>query len=117
MLFSYFYRKGLLDLFLFLRRKNLIIDDILLDSGAFSAWTLGIDIDLEKYASWVRQVAGYKAVRCLVPSNLDVIPEPEANKAELEQCAQEGWQNYLRLKELGVEPMPVLHLGEKLRMA
>ena len=115
LLFSFPYRSGFMDFADFLHQQDLVVDEVLVDSGAFSALTLAIDIDLEQYASWVRQVAGYRKVNCLVPSNLDVIPEPEANKAEREQCAEEGWQNYLRLRELGVDPIPVLHHKESLK--
>ncbi len=115
LLFSYPYRSGFMDLADLLYQQDLVVDEVFLDSGAFSAFTLGMEIDLEHLASWIRQVAGYDKVKCFVPTNLDVIPEPEANREQCEQCAEEGFKNYLRLKELGVESIPVLHLGESLR--
>lgn len=111
MLFSFAYLDGLMLLLGYLRDQDLVIDEIFLDSGAYSIATKGIRIDLEEYAGWVRLLDRYSRVRTLVPTNLDVIP---TDAIDLEKCAGEGWRNYLRLKELGVDSIPVLHYGESL---
>ena len=111
MLFSFAYLDGLMPLLGYLRDQDLVIDEIFLDSGAYSIAMKGIRIDLEEYAGWVRLLDRYSRVRTLVPTNLDVIP---TDAIDLEKSAGEGWRNYLRLKELGVDSIPVLHYGESL---
>lgn len=68
------------------------------DSGAHSARTLGIHIDLPTYAAWVRKWA-----HCFtVYANLDVI-----------YGAARTWDNQRALEDdYGLHPMPVFHTGE-----
>lgn len=45
---------------------------LMLDSGAFTAWTLGLDVSLEKFASWAQGVVAERHGTLVV--SLDVIP-------------------------------------------
>jgi hypothetical protein len=87
--------------------------NLMLDSGAYSAWRSDNPIDLEQYAEYLEKAGS--AVQCYV--NLDVIPGERGNKhpssIEVEESAKRGWQNYLRLKKMGLHPIPVFHRGEQ----
>lgn len=109
LLFSFAYPVSLMRLFLYLDRNDLVIHHIMIDSGAFSAWSKGIEIDLEEYAEWVANVATYNRVRSLDCVALDVIPK---DKSEREESAKQSFKNYLRMKKLGVDSIPVFHYGE-----
>lgn len=68
---------------------------VLLDSGAFSAWSRGLAINIDDYANYITNKK---------PSfyfNLDVIGDSEATKLN---------QSYL--ESLGLSPIPIFHLGE-----
>jgi hypothetical protein len=66
------------------------------DSGAFTAHTIGQEVQLPEYARWL-----YRWHRQLhVYANLDAIGDPAAT-----------WANQLQLQERGLRPMPVVHLG------
>ena len=89
--------------------------DILLDSGAFSAWNLGQRIDLDAYIGFVKANKGL-IYRCI---NLDVIPgnfgsrewRPEA----IEAAAAASYANQQKMKEAGLNPIPVFHQDENFR--
>jgi hypothetical protein len=73
---------------------------IFLDSGAFSAWSQGVTIDLEAYCRYVKKNADVFEVA----SVLDVIGDAEGT-----------WQNQLRCDAMdtgGVPILPCFHYGE-----
>lgn len=75
---------------------------ILVDSGAFSADTQGHKITVDEYAGWLREMVvpewGPWLVGCL---NLDVLRDAEAS-----------WVNWRRLERMGLDTIPVTHLGD-----
>lgn len=70
---------------------------VFLDSGAFSAYTMGIEVDLESYCRYCRDNADI----ILFPSVLDGIGDPQ--KTYENQCAMEAER---------VQPLPCFHYGE-----
>jgi len=72
------------------------VNDLILDSGAFSAFTMNVKIDIQKYAKTVLENKQY-ITKC---ANLDVIGNAEAT-----------YENWLYLKEKGCDPLPVIHYG------
>lgn len=95
--------------------------EVMLDSGAFSAHSRGIAIDLQEYADFIIKYAGVFDV----VANLDVIPGPPGSKElnhdpkEAERAAEMGRRNWLdlrvALKPVGIKPIPVYHLGEPIK--
>lgn len=86
---------------------------IMLDSGAFSAWTKGEVVDLDEYCMFIREnidhIDAYVA--------LDVIPAGAKHgaptKAATELAAEQGWRNLLYMRDVwDLDPIPVLHQGE-----
>ncbi len=92
--------------------------DLFLDSGAFTAWAKGSEINLDDYADFV--LANRDAFT--VVANLDVIPgkpgQP-ASAAEVERAAERGWENYAylqkKLRGSGVQLIHTYHRGEDLK--
>ena len=70
---------------------------VFLDSGAFSAFTQGVDIDVEVYAAFCRDHEDIIEV----PSVLDVVGD-----------AVGTWHNQKKLEDLGVNCLPCFHFGE-----
>jgi len=68
--------------------------DLFLDSGGYSAWTKGFDIDLPTYVQFIKDYED----KIETYANLDVIGDGEAS-----------YQNWLAMRELGVDPIPVYH--------
>lgn len=78
--------------------------DLLVDSGAFSSFTQGKEIDLNAYCNFLlkNQDHIHKSI------NLDVIGP---NDPEI--AASAGRDNYLKMREKGVDPIPVFHARER----
>ena len=89
--------------------------DILLDSGAFSAFNLGEHIDLDDYIGFVKANKGL-IYRCI---NLDKIPGNfgirEWRPEGIEAAAAASYANHQKMKEAGLNPIPVFHQDENFR--
>ncbi len=106
--------------------------NLILDSGAFSAWTKGKTLDIHTYAQYARDLldnpkAGTKKIRIV---NLDVIPgkggetkalnrqniskvERQKNQDTINKSAEMGLMNLRIFKEkYGITPIHVFHQGE-----
>lgn len=70
--------------------------EVFADSGAFSAASQGVEIDITQYADWVKRWAHLLTVY----SNLDVIGNPEQTD-----------RNQKTLEDMGLDPLPVFHTG------
>lgn len=79
---------------------------VFLDSGAFSAHTLGVKMDLRKYVQFIQRNRDIVRTEddALMASVLDGIGDP-----------LKTWQNQLAMEELGVKPLPCFHFGEDIR--
>lgn len=80
-----------------IRRELVGQPAVMVDSGAFSAYTIGAAVSLGSYAAWIRP--------CLDDVSrfvgLDVIHDPQAT-----------WRNHLLLAAaVGAEPVPIIHAG------
>ncbi len=73
---------------------------ILIDSGAFSAYTTGKIIKIESYFEFIKEYSFEKnnKVNDVNFINLDVIGDSESS-----------WNNQNKLESLGVNPIPVVH--------
>jgi hypothetical protein len=82
-----------------------------LDSGAFSAWSKGTQIDIDEYCEFIRanceQIEVYASLDC-IPGTLGKI----ATTAERNEAAEKSWKNYLYMVRSGLSPLPVYHYGE-----
>lgn len=70
---------------------------VFLDSGAFSAYTLGKHIDLSKYCGYIKDNADL----IVCASVLDGIGDP-----------QKTWDNQVAMHNEGTAPLPCFHYGE-----
>lgn len=92
--------------FHYLRGRNLRSDlrrgfgesapELFVDSGAFSAATQGVEIDIGEYCAFVQEYADLIEVY----SNLDVIGDPKAT-----------FRNQCEMERRGLSPLPVFHVG------
>jgi hypothetical protein len=83
---------------------------VIIDSGAFSVWNKGGTIDIDQYRDFcLKQNPNWIFI------SLDVIPKTGGGKAENERCCQEGFENYLYLKQHIKNLMPVYHYGDDIR--
>lgn len=74
---------------------------VFLDSGAFSAFSQGVKIDIEKYCDY-----------CL--ANADIIEHASVLDA-IGDC-DGTWRNQMRMEQLGVNPLPCYHYGEPIEV-
>jgi len=73
---------------------------IFLDSGAYSAFTQGIKIDIQEYIEFIKKYKRHLEVY----ANLDVIKNPDAT-----------FRNQLIMEKAGLEPLPVFHFGSDIK--
>jgi hypothetical protein len=97
-------RRGLVSFWDYLKQRSAFFQafdyyrdagDVFLDSGAFSAYTLGVQIVLEEYCAFIEE-RGLELY-----SNLDVIRDEKGTRANQEA-----------MERRGLRPVPVFHLGE-----
>jgi hypothetical protein len=76
---------------------------IFLDSGAFSAWTLGVTLSVEEYCDYIKRNTDIIRVEDgnVMASVLDGIGDP-----------LQTWRNQLEMEARGVRPLPCFHAGE-----
>lgn len=77
---------------------------VFLDSGAFSAFSLGVNVDLPAYVRWIQRnqdIVRREDGRTLMASVLDGIGDP-----------LQTYRNQLEMESLGVRPLPCFHYGE-----
>lgn len=110
--------------------KNFTSDmesNIIIDSGAFSAWNNGKVIDLQAYIDYAQkaleQLSKFKKVNVHIV-NLDVIPgvvgqtttlnkiRKKENQDLKELSAKQGFRNMRRMIKAGLKPIHVFHQGE-----
>ena len=89
-------------------------NEIIVDSGAFTAWTLGRRIDLAEYVRFCFRVLENSSARVTF-INLDVIPgrfrrPPTAQ--EREESAAVGWRNFETMRAVGLPVIHVFHQHE-----
>lgn len=75
----------------------------IIDSGAFSAWKLNKQIDLKKYCDYIE--ANHDWITTYI--NLDRIDPKDP-----EGAARDSFANLKYMRERGLNPMPVYHVGE-----
>lgn len=87
---------------------------LLLDSGAYGAWSRGESIKVQDYGRYCLDNA--HLIWQLV--NLDVIPgsfgRRDNTQDEVERSADKSHRNQQALKDMGLRPIPVFHQGERL---
>lgn len=76
---------------------------VFLDSGAFSAHTLGVSIDLPTYCNYIKQNIDLWRIEdgVVMASVLDGIGDP-----------LKTYQNQISMEQLGAKPLPCFHFGE-----
>lgn len=87
---------------------------LFVDSGAFSAWTKGKQIDVDEYIKWINDRSEYIDL-C---GQIDSIPGDRikgATKEQVEEAARATWENYLYMRDKMIKPDMLLytfHVGE-----
>jgi hypothetical protein len=92
---SFAYLKGFLK-----SRNTAFYRNWMLDSGAYTAWTKGIHIDLAEY------IAVCKKLRAEDPTLAEIIA------LDVIGSGKGSLKNSLAMKAAGVEAMPVFHIGD-----
>jgi len=76
---------------------------VFLDSGAFSSYTKGIEVDIRGYCDYIKRNAEVIEVvdGIMCASVLDAVGDP-----------LKTWQNQQVMEQMGVRPLPCFHYGE-----
>ena len=93
--------------------------NILVDSGAFSAWNAGTETSLRDYTGFIKSVKMKNKKHNVIFVNLDVIPHKKGTTATIEQinkAAEKGIRNCAQLMEAGIQTMHIFHQFEDFRI-
>jgi hypothetical protein len=85
--------------------------NILLDSGAWSAWTKGAELSLKDYVSFIKR----NRASLWNYISMDVIPGTASrrrDRSDVEKAAKLSYDNQQEMKAYGLSPWPVFHQGE-----
>ncbi len=86
-----------------------------LDSGAYSAWSRGVPVDIDEYCAFIKANIEVLEVYAVLDSIPGKLGGPSATTAERNWAAEQTWNNYLFMKAEGLDPIPVYHYGEDMR--
>ncbi len=110
MLFNYIDGKRATDKY----KERIKPKKLFIDSGAFSAWTKGKEIDVDEYIDWINERADFIDLY----GQIDVIPGDRIKghtQEQVEEAAQATWENYLYMRPRMKKPEGLLytfHVGE-----
>ena len=116
-LFSYFSERKYIDKYIEKIKTGKQNSKLIVDSGAFSAWTRGVTIDVDAYIEWLNERSDY----ITAAGQMDVIPGHIKNGATFEDTlhAAEGtWENYIYMRQRLKNPDILLytfHIGEPIK--
>ena len=85
--------------------------NMFVDSGAFTAWRKGVQLDINEYIDFLHKYKDAVEVYC----NLDVIPEQTGDTDSYKNriaAAEATWKNQEKIEAAGLTPLPVYHIGE-----
>jgi hypothetical protein len=82
------------------KRQGMRFRNWSLDSGAYTAWNIGKEVDLDEYISFCKRMAKSD------PSLVEIIA------LDVIGCAKGSLKNSLKMKSEGVDAMPVFHIGD-----
>lgn len=97
-----------------LRRNQGYSGKILIDSGAFTAHTQGIEVDVDEYIEYINGIIDAIDVFAQVDTIPGTFGKPKTDE-ELAAAPKSSWENYLYMRERVKEPdklMPIYHQGE-----
>lgn len=121
LLFSYAYNDILYN---WMKKRESLDNEnfnLIIDSGAFTVWRKGREIDIQEYINFLHQVKSLCKADIKVV-NLDVIPgkfgetkKIYKDKLKIEEAAKKGYENLIIMLENGIEPIHVFHQGESFK--
>ena len=110
MLFNYIDGKKATDKY----KEKIKPKKLFIDSGAFSAWTKGKEIDVDEYINWINDRSDFIDLY----GQIDVIPGDRVKghtQEQVEEAAMLTWKNYLYMRPKMKNPDGLLytfHVGE-----
>lgn len=97
-----------------LRKAGTYQGKILIDSGAFTAHTKGITVDVDEYIQYLNSISEWVDVFVQVDSIPGQFGKPKTDE-QLKQAPADSWDNYLYMRPKLNQPeklIPVYHQGE-----
>lgn len=116
MLKSYYNDMTIINRLMELKRDGKWQGKLLVDSGAFTCWTKGIEIDTDKYIEWINNNNQYVDY-CIQLDKIPGSPDKPPTLQQAQEATEQSWKNYLYMTQNVVCPekiLPVYHKGEPL---
>ena len=115
-LLSYAYPRETDKTLKYLKTRNINEEvEVIIDSGAFSCWNKGEQVDIKRYRDYILKIKDSYKFKSLNFVNLDVIPGKQGDIVTEDMSNKSmyaGWENYLWFKNQNIETIHVYHQGE-----
>src|SRR5216684_8012262 len=85
---------------------------LMLDSGAYSAWVKNEVLSIDHYISYIKKyqhLIDTYVVLDVIPGQPGIAP----TQAEGDAAALATYDNFRRMRDAGLDPIPVFHQGER----
>jgi hypothetical protein len=93
------------------------MDYLIMDSGGFTAWTKGKEIDVVAYGEWISEMKEkYSHVKRIEAINLDVITNKTDPKEKILAAVRKGEENRQKLNDMGHQVWPVHHIHDPMEV-
>ena len=86
--------------------------NLLLDSGAFSAWKKGETININEYIDYIKRNIDWIELYATV-DKIPGVPGRYPTPEEVEHSASISYKNQQIMKDAGLSPLPIFHQGEE----
>lgn len=90
---------------------------LFIDSGAYTAHTKGIEVDVDSYINFMNEIDDYVTIYAQVDTIPGRFGQPRTEQ-EIKEAPERSWQNYLYMVSKAKSPdkiIPVYHQGEDIK--
>ena len=110
-------RKAILDWVEYLKQHPECKSKLFIDSGAYSAHTKGVTVDVDEYIDFMNEIDDYVTIYAQVDTIPGRFGQPRTEK-DIKEAPEKSWQNYLYMISKAKSPdkvLPVYHQGEDIK--
>lgn len=110
-------RKAILDWVDYLRSHPECKSKLFIDSGAYSAHTKGVSVDVDAYIDFMNEIDDCVTIYAQVDTIPGRFGQPRTEK-DIKEAPEKSWQNYLYMISKAKSPdkvIPVYHQGEDIK--
>ena len=110
-------RRAVLDWVQYLKEHPECKCKLFIDSGAYSAHTKGVEVDVDEYINFMNEIDEYVTIYAQVDTSPGRFGQPRTEE-DIREAPRKSWENYLYMISKAKSPdkvIPVYHQGEDIK--